>query len=98
VVFPAHRTAGLLLLAKLSGSELDQLYTAERYRDQPAERPHLALLRTELARIRRKGGSPWTESAPSGGCQMALSASALVTGRPRAPYSCRSPNISMRMD
>jgi hypothetical protein len=30
--------------------------------------------------------------------QMAFSASALVTARPRAPYSCRSPNISMRMD
>ena len=30
--------------------------------------------------------------------QIACNASALVTGRPRAPYSCRSPNISMRMD
>jgi hypothetical protein len=30
--------------------------------------------------------------------QMAFSASDLVTTRPRAPYSCRSPNISMRMD
>jgi DNA-binding IclR family transcriptional regulator len=48
---PAHRTtAGLLLLAELSGSELDQVYAAERYRDRPAERPHLASLRTELAR------------------------------------------------
>ena len=56
MVFPAHRTtAGLLLLAELSGSELDQVYAAERYRDRSAERPDLALLRTELARIRRKG-------------------------------------------
>ena len=30
--------------------------------------------------------------------QMAFSASVLVTTRPRAPYSCRSPNISRRMD
>jgi hypothetical protein len=30
--------------------------------------------------------------------QIAFSASDLVTTRPRAPYSCRSPNISMRMD
>jgi hypothetical protein len=29
--------------------------------------------------------------------QIAASASDLVTARPRAPYSCRSPNISMRM-
>jgi DNA-binding IclR family transcriptional regulator len=56
MVFPAHRTtAGLLLLAELSGSELDQVYAAERFRDRPAERPDLASLRTELARIRRKG-------------------------------------------
>lgn len=56
MVFPAHRTtAGLLLLAELSGSELDQVYAAERYRDRPAERPDLASLRAELARIRRKG-------------------------------------------
>ena len=55
MVFPAHRiTAGLLLLPELSGSELDQVYVAERYRDRPAERPDLASLRTELARIRRK--------------------------------------------
>ncbi len=56
MVFPAHRTtASLLLLAELSGSELDQVYAAERYRDRPAERPDLASLRAELARIRRKG-------------------------------------------
>src|SRR5690242_3520756 len=30
--------------------------------------------------------------------QIAASASDLVTVRPKAPYSCRSPNISMRMD
>jgi hypothetical protein len=53
---PAHgvsrprTTAGLLLLAELSGSELDQVYAAERYRDRPAERPGLSSLR-----IRRKG-------------------------------------------
>jgi DNA-binding IclR family transcriptional regulator len=56
MVFPAHRTtAGLLLLAELPGSELDQVYAAERYRDRPAERPGLASLRAELTRVRRDG-------------------------------------------
>jgi DNA-binding IclR family transcriptional regulator len=56
MVFPAHRTtAGLLLLAELPESELDQVYAPERYRDRPAERPDLAWLRAELARIRRNG-------------------------------------------
>lgn len=56
MVFPAHRTtAGLLLLAELHGPELDQVYAAERYHDRPAERPDLASLHAELARIRRKG-------------------------------------------
>jgi DNA-binding IclR family transcriptional regulator len=52
MVFPAHlTTAGLLLLADLSEAELDQVYAAERYDDQPA----IASLRSEVARIRRKG-------------------------------------------
>jgi DNA-binding IclR family transcriptional regulator len=56
MVFPAHRTtAGLLLLAELPESELAEVYAVDRYRDRPAERPDLAALRTELARIRRKG-------------------------------------------
>jgi DNA-binding IclR family transcriptional regulator len=60
MVFPAHRTtAGLLLLAELPESELAEVYAADRYRDRPAERPaerpDLRALRTELARVRRKG-------------------------------------------
>jgi DNA-binding IclR family transcriptional regulator len=56
MVFPAYRTtAGLLLLAELSESELGEVYAGERYHDRPAERPDLASLRTELNRIRRKG-------------------------------------------
>ncbi|WP_424537047.1 IclR family transcriptional regulator [Sphaerisporangium viridialbum] len=56
MVFPAHRTtAGLLLLARLGESELDEVYAAERYRDRPADRPDLARLRAELARIGRSG-------------------------------------------
>jgi DNA-binding IclR family transcriptional regulator len=56
MVFPAHRTtAGLLLLAELSTSELDGVYASERYRDRPGDRPDLASLRAELARIRRNG-------------------------------------------
>ncbi|WP_129842881.1 IclR family transcriptional regulator [Streptomyces sp. RFCAC02] len=56
MVFPAHRTtAGLLLLADLPEGELDGVYAAERYRDRPADRPDLARLRAELARLRRTG-------------------------------------------
>jgi DNA-binding IclR family transcriptional regulator len=56
MVFPAHRTtAGLLLLAELPEPELNLLYAEERYAGRPAERPDLASLRTELARVRRKG-------------------------------------------
>lgn len=60
MVFPAHHTtAGLLLLAELTDEELEAVYPAERYADRPAERltarPDLDRLRTELARVRRKG-------------------------------------------
>ncbi len=56
MVFPAHRTtAGLLLLADLPDEELDEVYAAERHRDRPGERPDLAKLRGELARLRRNG-------------------------------------------
>ncbi|WP_328563156.1 IclR family transcriptional regulator [Streptomyces coelicoflavus] len=56
MVFPAHRTtAGLLLLAALPDEELEEVYAAERYRDRPGERPDLAKLRGELARLRHNG-------------------------------------------
>ncbi|MCX4789831.1 MULTISPECIES: IclR family transcriptional regulator [unclassified Streptomyces] len=56
MVFPAHRTtAGLLLLAGLSESQLDEVYAPERYRDRPGDRPDLAALRDELARVGRSG-------------------------------------------
>lgn len=56
MVFPAHRTtAGLLLLAELGPAQLDDVYADERYREHPDERPDLAALRAELARIRRSG-------------------------------------------
>lgn len=52
MVFPAHRTtAGLLLLAELSDAELEQVYATEGH----ADRPDLARLRGELARVRRGG-------------------------------------------
>ncbi|MEV5745696.1 IclR family transcriptional regulator [Microbispora rosea] len=56
MVFPAYRTTGgLVLLAELSPSEVDGLYAPERYVERPEERPDLASLRTQLARIRRSG-------------------------------------------
>lgn len=52
MVFPAHRTtAGLLTLAELSQTELDEIYAADR----PEEHPDPSRLRTELARVRRNG-------------------------------------------
>ncbi|GHH30402.1 IclR family transcriptional regulator [Streptomyces lanatus] len=54
MVFPAHRTtAGLLLLAELTDEELEEVYSPDRYRDRPADRPDLPKLRTELKRLRR---------------------------------------------
>lgn len=54
MVFPAHRTTGgLLLLAELTPGELATAYAAER--EDPADHPDLAKLRTELARIRKQG-------------------------------------------
>ncbi|WP_217552911.1 IclR family transcriptional regulator [Streptomyces sp. GbtcB6] len=56
MVFPAHRTTGgLLLLADLPEEQLAEVYAEERYRDRPTERPDLAGLRRELARVRRGG-------------------------------------------
>jgi DNA-binding IclR family transcriptional regulator len=56
MVFPAHRiTAGLLLLAELDTEELENVYAREKYGDRPGERPDVAALRAELAKIRRKG-------------------------------------------
>jgi DNA-binding IclR family transcriptional regulator len=59
MVFPAHlTTAGLLLLADLAPDEVDAVYAV--YADQHPtgrsdDRPQLAALRTDLARVRRAG-------------------------------------------
>ncbi|OYN98271.1 IclR family transcriptional regulator [Enemella evansiae] len=56
MVFPAHRTSGgLLLLAELSGTELDRLYAQEQSGEQAAESPDLRKLRRELPTLRRNG-------------------------------------------
>ncbi|TDV48714.1 IclR family transcriptional regulator [Actinophytocola oryzae] len=56
MVFPAHRTtAGLVLLAELPPSEVDELYAEEHYAERLEERPDMAKLRTQLARVRRAG-------------------------------------------
>ncbi|WEH39198.1 IclR family transcriptional regulator [Streptomyces sp. AM 2-1-1] len=56
MVFPAHRTtAGLLLLSGLDDGELAEVYSPERYRDRPADRPDLVRLRAELDLIGRNG-------------------------------------------
>jgi hypothetical protein len=49
------------------------------------------------ARIGRRGTMLGAVATPRSG-QIASSASDLVTTRPRAPSSCRSPNTSRRMD
>ncbi len=56
MVFPAHRvTGGRLLLAELTDEELNQLYALERYQGREQERPDLAALKRDLARIRSRG-------------------------------------------
>ena len=56
MVFPAHRTTGgLALLAPLERAEIEGLYRAELYVERPDERPDIASLRAELARVRRAG-------------------------------------------
>ncbi|MGW4231668.1 IclR family transcriptional regulator [Streptomyces sp. NPDC004980] len=56
MVFAAHRTTtGLLLLSALDDAELTEIYSPERYRDRPADRPDLGQLRSELERIARNG-------------------------------------------
>ncbi|WP_020106628.1 IclR family transcriptional regulator [Nocardia sp. 348MFTsu5.1] len=54
MVFAADRTSGgMLLLAEMSDEELDAAYSV-RDDAEPAERPDLARLRSELARIRKQ--------------------------------------------
>lgn len=56
MVFPAHlTTAGLVLLADLDPSEVNDLYSEGSYTHRPAERPDPANLRSRLARVRRSG-------------------------------------------
>lgn len=93
MVFPAHRTtAGLLLLAELSGSDLSEVYAAERYRDRPGERPDIASLRPELVRIRRKGFAVNRERSERG-----LVAVGVVVrradGAPQAGLSVSMPSV-----
>jgi DNA-binding IclR family transcriptional regulator len=67
MVFPAHRTtAGLLLLAELSDTELADVYAEEHYATRPAERPDLPALRADLARIRRNGFAVNSERSERG--------------------------------
>lgn len=56
MVFPAHVvTGGLVLLARLTEDELQELYSVERYVERPTLRPNLAALRNDIAHIRRTG-------------------------------------------
>ena len=67
MVFPAHRTtAGLLMLANLGSSELDEIYAQERYLERPDDRPDLASLRRELSTIRRQAFAVNKERAERG--------------------------------
>ncbi len=93
MVFPAHRTtAGLLLLAELTGSELDRVYAAERYRDRSAERPDLASLRTELARVRRKGFAVNSERSERGLVAVGVMVRG-PDGTPQAGLSVSMPSV-----
>jgi len=66
----------------------------DHHRRRHQTRPHQ---QKEAARLNEVSGIASSRRSRRAG-QTAASASDLVTARPRAPYSCRSPNISMRMD
>jgi DNA-binding IclR family transcriptional regulator len=56
MAFPAHRTTGgLVLLAALDPGEVEALYPEEEYAERPEERPDLARLEADLARVRTSG-------------------------------------------
>lgn len=56
MVFPAHRVSGgLVLLAELGREQLEALYAPERYADRPEDRPDLARLHRDLAKVRSNG-------------------------------------------
>jgi DNA-binding IclR family transcriptional regulator len=56
MAFPAHRTTGgLVLLAALDPAEVEALYPVEDYAERPDERPDLARLARDLARVRKSG-------------------------------------------
>jgi DNA-binding IclR family transcriptional regulator len=56
MAFPAHRTTGgLVLLATLSPEEVEALYPEEEYAGRPEERPDLAKLAADLAKVRKSG-------------------------------------------
>lgn len=56
MAFPAHRTTGgMVLLASLTRAEVEALYPEEEYVGRPEERPDLARLGADLARVRKSG-------------------------------------------
>jgi len=56
MVFPAHRVSGgLVLLAELTDEQIETLYAPERFVERPDDRPDLARLRRDLARVRSSG-------------------------------------------
>lgn len=56
MVFPAHSVSGgMVLLAELDEGQLTALYAPEKYVERPRERPSKALLRADLAQVRRQG-------------------------------------------
>jgi DNA-binding IclR family transcriptional regulator len=56
MAFPAHRTTGgLVLLATLAPEDVEALYPEEEYAGRPEERPDLAKLAADLAKVRKSG-------------------------------------------
>jgi DNA-binding IclR family transcriptional regulator len=93
MVFPAHRTtAGLLLLAELTESELESVYSARRYQDRPADRPDLKSLHADLLRIRRKGFAVNRERSERGLVAVGVAVRG-VNGSPEAGLSVSMPSV-----
>lgn len=56
MAFPAHRvTGGLVLLAELRREYVDSIYSAEKFLNQPEQRPDLGRLHRQLRKIRAAG-------------------------------------------
>lgn len=94
MTFPAHLiSGGLVLLAGLADSEIDELYAEHRWAGREAQRPDMERLRREVAGVRRTGIAVQRNRSESGVTGIAvgvpntgLTAAALTVAMPTVRY------------